>query len=555
MQLETWWIAAWFLLVAWFVPLLGDHWFTAAERFLSAIAAKRLACIALLFLTTIIIRLLILPVIPYPRPLVHDEYSYLLQADIFAHGRLAFPAHPMSRYFETFYVNFHPTYSSIYPPAQAGVLALGQLLGNPWIGVLISTAAMVAAVLWMLQGWFPPWWALLGATFVLVRLAIFSYWMNSYWGGSVAALGAALVLGAVPRLKRHQRLRDALLLGLGIFILANSRPFEGFMFCIPVGLILLLWLFELRQQKRPLPSPNLFLAILACLFDTVIFTLYYNWRLTNDTFVFPRSLYYKQYLSVSPFIWGKSLPALHYSNPQFDTYFNGFMRGQYDGTWRSLKQIELVRMCAFWIYFLGALLSASFLSLPWLVRDRRIRFALWQFLFCVLGLFSVVWFYPHYAAPILSALLIILVQAFRHLRRWKRDGRPIGIGWTRAIVSLTVAMLPICLVEHILRPHAEVCLTYDYDWQRAGIISELEKIPGDHLVIVRYSPEHDVQREWVYNGADIDHSRVVWAREIPGVDLSPLLVYFQARKVWLAEPDAKPPLLHPYSTALPSPSH
>jgi hypothetical protein len=555
LQLEAWWIAAWFLLLVWFVPLFGDRWFTSIEKCFSAVAAKRLACILLLFLATITIRLFMLPVIPCPRPVVHDEYSYLLQADIFVHGRLAFPPHPMSRYFETFYVNFQPTYSSIYPPAQAAVLALGQLLGNPWIGVLLSTAAMVAAILWMLQGWFPPWWALLGAIFVLFRLAIFSYWMNSYWGGSVAALGAALILGALPRVKRQQRLRDALLLGLGIFILANSRPFEGFIFCLPIACILFFWLVELRRQKRPIPSGNVFLPILACVSVTLIFTLYYNWRLTNDPFEFPRSLYYQQYFSVSPFIWGNVIPPLHYSNPELDEYFNGFMRGQYHGLWDRLKQIELPRIYAFWVYFLGALLSAPFLSLPWLVKDRRIRFALWQFLFCALGMLSVVWFYPHYAAPALCVLLVILVQAFRHLRRWQCGGRPIGIGWTRAIVSLTLAMLPICLIEHILRPHAEICLAYDYDWQRAGIVSELQKTPGDHLIIVRYSPDHDVQREWVYNAADIDHSRIVWAREIPGVDLSPLLAYFPTRKVWLAEPDAKPPLLHPYSDSLLTPSH
>ena len=62
----------------------------------------------------------------------------------------------------------------------------------------------------------------------ITRIAMFSYWANSYCGGAVAAIGGALVLGAWPRIVRHQRLGDGLLLGLGLAILATSQPYEGF---------------------------------------------------------------------------------------------------------------------------------------------------------------------------------------------------------------------------------------------------------------------------------------------------------------------------------------
>jgi hypothetical protein len=74
---------------------------------------------------------------------------------------------------------------------------------------------------------------------------------------------------------------------------------------------------------------------------------------------------------------------------------------------------------------------------------------------------------------------------------------------------------------------------------------ELERAPGKHLVIVRYSADHDFNVDWVHNPADIDAARVIWARDM-GSRNQELIQYYRNRTVWLIEPDTDDPKLVPY---------
>jgi hypothetical protein len=86
----------------------------------------------------------------------------------------------------------------------------------------------------------------------------------------------------------------------------------------------------------------------------------------------------------------------------------------------------------------------------------------------------------------------------------------------------------------------------DYGAERAQVESKLENLPGKQLTIVRYAPWHEPEDEWVYNAADIDGSRVVWARDAGAAGNLELIHYYKDRKVWLIEPDAIPARISTY---------
>src|SRR5947207_11965027 len=115
-------------------------------------------------LAPLALRALLLPWFPAPQPRVQDEFSHLLLADTFAHGRLTNPVHPMWVHFESMHILVRPVYASVFPMGHGIAMAAGTLLsGHPWTGVWIGIALMCASVSWMLYGWLPPRWALLSS--------------------------------------------------------------------------------------------------------------------------------------------------------------------------------------------------------------------------------------------------------------------------------------------------------------------------------------------------------------------------------------------------------
>ena len=549
---------------AWMFPNVGANGFRKVEQWFSRIARRRRLAVLAVGALALAARAAVLPIEPIPQPAVHDEFSYLLAADTFAHWRLTNPPHPMWVHFESFQILQKPTCMSKYYPAQGVVLAAGQVIfGHPFWGVWLSVGLMCGALCWMLQGWMPPGWALLGGLLSVFRLAIFNYWGNSYWGGAVAALGGALVLGALPRLRRNPRARNTLLLGLGLAILANSRPYEGFLLGLAVGIVMSLWLLGRRGPSWGVMARRVVAPLLLVLVPTVCAMGYYFWRVTGSPFRIPYLVYAATYDPVPNFPW-RPLPVFpEYHHQVMKDFDLAAPLEIYKLVRAHPVEIACHRALAFAAFFLGTVLlmpvGALLFARRWkffrgLIRPGKVRPLLFLCAFPLAGIALVVPYFPHYAAPLTGALYALVMLAMRHLRLWQWRNRPVGRQLVRAVPVLAVVLL---VLDVSILGVQNGFFAPGRDFGRSAVLAQLKQYAHGQLVIVQYGEDHVAFNEWVYNDAEIDAAKVVWARDMGVSANAELIRYFKGRRVWLLEPDETPPKLLPYSpeggNAAPSP--
>lgn len=539
----------------------GSRVFGPIERFFAALAARRGAAMALVALLPVAIRLAILPLYPAPEPRIHDEFGHLLLADTFASGRITNPPHPYAASFEAVYTLVRPTYTAQYQPALGLVLAGGRLVfGHPWAGILAATAAFGAALFWMLRGWLPPAWALLGSALAVLQTGVFDYWTNSYWGGTVPALGGTLVLGAVPRVARGPgRVRNALIAAAGLAIVMNSRPLEAFL----LGLVLagtLAWrVFRTHELPLGAAAAHVVLPAGLVLSASLAGMGYYNWRVTGSALEFPYMLHQKLYGTPQPFWWQPPVTVSHFPNREIEgDYVRQRMLHARRSSPVALLRSTVSRINIVFLFYLGVSLAVPllFAGLAW--RDRPMRFALAAGFPFVLDHLTFHAFYSHYAAPACPLLFLASVQCWRRMRKWKWGGVPAGLALSRALPAVAVAglVLPIAAkaAEPFLFANAKLVRNVLDDLgsvppARTEVIRQLEGVPGQHLVLVRYRPGHHPDNEWVRNDAVIDNSRIVWARELGRDTDRALIRYYGNRQVWLLDPDVQPVTVHPYPGA------
>jgi hypothetical protein len=501
-----------------------------------------IAAIVLFGLVALVINVLLGTFVHYPIPGIRDEFAYLLGADTFANGRLTTDTHPLWEHFRSGHIIHEPTYQSKYPPAQSLALAFGQyLLGAPAVGVWLSIAVGCAALLWMLQAWLPNRWALLGAFLFLVNFEVFRQWGQSYWGGAVAMTGGALVFGALPRLLGSPRVSTATALSLGVLILAFSRPLEGLLACLPVFVLLFIWICRsdsppLAELLRKVVAPIVVVGLLGA-----ALMAHYNYTVTGDPLRMPYQVWLEQQgLDMPGILTGAFSAPSDTITPDYQQIVAGDQSSYTKYIYVKAKGREartpLVKFVKQYNFFIGITLAIPLLFIPLGLRRKWLQFAALTCGIVLAGVYSNrAAGFPHYLAPIAGLIMLLLIQGVRYLNAWRLRGHPTG----RALVRILPIFAFWIGVASITMNWAKAPLANNPIWsvERARMQRTLTETGQRHLVMVRYSPGHIYSEEWTYNDSDIDGSQVVWARELTREKNDKLLRYFADRQIWLLDAD------------------
>ncbi|MFL6438968.1 MAG: hypothetical protein ACJ71Q_15420 [Terriglobales bacterium] len=514
-----------------------------AEQWVRRFANQRKLAVALCAALALVPRAMLLPVMPIPKPEIVDEFSYILGAETLAKGRLTNPVHPLWQHFESFHINMVPSYQSQYQPAPSAFMAVGLILGKScWWGVWLATGLMCAAICWALQALIGPTYALLAGVYCALKYSIGTQYSDSYWGGSVCALGGALALGAFVRIIQTRSAKWVPALVIGVGLLANSRPYEGFLFAAPLAVGLLVWVVRSGTYIRIL-APTV--ALMAVLFAWMA---YYNYRGTGRPAEMPYTANFDQYHFVRPFIGTGMRPFPHYNNYQMAALFATWegQPGRMARSWSGIQKLEKAKFHFYYKEHFAPLLILALTGCYFCFRREERSFLGFTFLAVLAGLFAVVWWpLSSYPAPLLVSFFGLAFLGIRYLGTARIRGYQLGRYWARGVL-LALIVSPLINIPHLIHKADKIRYPMQWNEDRERVIHQLQQRPESDLVLVRYAPMHDPAHEWVYNGPDIDSQKIIFARSLGADKDCNLVHYYEDRKIWFVDVGLNPwPQLKP----------
>jgi len=352
--------------------------------------------------------------------------------------------------------------------------------------------------------------------------------------------GGCLLLGTLPRLARQVKPIHAGIAAFSLVLLANTRPYEGLVFSGATFFALLYWRKRQRRSVKELLALRCVIPFALVFGSGLVFTGYYNYRVTGSPLQMPYYLYSRDYAAAPEMIIFPERKPPVYRHAEMEKYYMGPDLADY----RKARS-NPTRHVSYALEFYTPVLYLFPIAIAILLVPSYRVYSATAIAICVGCSFLIddsKW--PHYIAAGVGLLAIVVIYGFRLMRV---TSKRLGPSFVMIFVALMCAQLAYC---HLFEPPTFPERNTGDTSLRDSVAQSCLKQGGRHLILVHYSADHDFNHEYVYNSANIDASDIVWAHDM-GKEKNQELVdyYHNSRKVWLWQPDTDPDNLIPYQTS------
>lgn len=472
-------------------------------------------------------------------PVIHDEFSYQLQATMLAHGKLAMPEHPLAPFFDTFYVLTQGVYASQYFPGAALMFVPGVWLGlADWVMPLLVSGAVAGLLFLVMRELFDGLCAL-SAVIVLCGVQWFRFLSITTMAQHPALLLGLLAIYATLKFCQSPHWRWIAVGSAALAWMAITRPVDAIVYAVP---LVVLALIEQRKLFRVQWRRWVVAAVLPAL-PFLMLQVATNLRVTGSLFESPFALYAQRDLPGTGFGFHSTDEAQRPASPlpQKQSFYADNVRPliqshtplQVVENWYS-KRLRTLAKEVFADMLLLILVPAALIAM----RDRRQWIVVSILpLWCISFSFYV-FDYAHYYVTLLPSVLVLVFAGFDSIERLFPGGIQV-VRSVRAVLpaAIAVAAMPqfkIDLDEQFLKLPMEAA------------IREFEKtIDGPGILLVRWGPENAPHAEVVYNVHNVwpDNAKLIRAHDLGEAANQKLFRYYAqrqpARKVYLFDRDAR----------------
>ena len=467
----------------------------------------------------------VLSVYSYERhPHIPDEVIYLNHARYLATGNLSLPVPPAPEGFDLFLMERDTNrWYAVPPPGWPAVLAIGVVLGAPWmVNPILAALCVLLAYLFVTEiynrrtaRWLvlllcvSPWFVFMAMNFMTHTLTL------------ACALGAAL--GIVwARTTGHARwvLIAGALVGMGSLI----RPLEG----LVVAALLGLWTLGLGGRRLKVTS------ILAFVLGSVLIgslVLPYNKFLTGNPRVFPLMAYSDKY-------FGPNSNALGFGPDRGIGWALQPFRGH--SPLGALVNTNL-NVFSLNIELLGWSLGSLLLVSLFLISGKK-RTSDYLMLAVVVAIYGVHFFYWFSGGPDFGArywylmvipLLVLTVRGIELIEQ-RLDGESESAGHGSRVSFVILALCAMALINYF--PWRAVDKYHDYLNMRPDIrYLAREYNFGRSLVLIRGPAHPDYFSAATYNPLDLHADVPIYAWDRNPEVRNAVLNAYADRPVWLID--------------------